>query len=68
MSASENDPQPHHDASRTVRLPGIENEEIGLGDAIKRATAAIGIRPCSACAQRAAYLNQRIVFAPRKPH
>ena len=30
-----------------VRLPGfIVDEEVGLGDAIKRATYAIGIKPC----------------------
>ena len=38
-----------------VRLPGfISDEDIGLGDVIKRATSAIGIRPCGSCEQRAA--------------
>jgi hypothetical protein len=50
--------------SREVRLPGfILHEEIALGDLIKRATSTVGIRPCGACAERAARLNRRIVFS-----
>jgi hypothetical protein len=46
-----------------VRLPGfITDEEIGLGDAIKRATYALGIRACGGCEQRAAALNRWMVF------
>jgi hypothetical protein len=46
-----------------VRLPGfVRDEEIGLGDAIKRANASAGIRPCGGCAQRAAALNRWVVF------
>ncbi len=49
-----------------IRIPGfITDEEIGLGDCIKRITYAIGIKPCSPCEQRAAALNRRVVFAPR---
>jgi hypothetical protein len=51
-----------HEAFR-VRLPGflIENET-GLGDVIKRATSAFGIRPCSGCEDRAGALNRWVVF------
>jgi hypothetical protein len=46
-----------------VRLPGfIKDEEIGLGDAVKRVTYAMGIRPCGGCEQRAAALNRWMVF------
>jgi hypothetical protein len=46
-----------------VRLPGfITEKEIGLGDVIKRATSAIGIRPCAGCERRAAALNRWLVF------
>ena len=46
-----------------VRLPGfVKDEEIGLGDVIKRATYSVGIRPCSGCGRRAAALNRRLVF------
>jgi hypothetical protein len=50
-----------------VRLPGfITDEEIGLGDVIKRATSSIGIRPCTGCEQRAARLNRWLVFTGRR--
>lgn len=49
-----------------VRLPGfIADEEIGLGDVVKRATYAVGIRPCGGCARRAAALNRWLVFSGR---
>ena len=33
--------------TRKVRLPGfVRDEDIGLGDAIKSVTSALGIRPC----------------------
>jgi hypothetical protein len=52
-----------------MRLPGfILDEDIGLGDAIKRATYAVGIRPSSdcGCEQRASVLNRWVVFSPRR--
>jgi hypothetical protein len=53
-----NEPKPHR-----VRLPGfLIEEEIGLGDVIKRTTYAIGIKPCSGCEKRAATLNQWLHF------
>lgn len=56
------DPRPHR-----VRLPGFITEtEIGLGDVIKRATSAIGIRPCDDCAKRAAMLDRWMVFSGRR--
>jgi hypothetical protein len=46
-----------------IRLPGfIRDEEIGLGDVVKRVTYAAGVRPCGGCEKRAAALNRRIVF------
>lgn len=42
-----------------VRLPGfLVEEDIGLGDAIKRITYAMGIKPCGGCERRAAALNR----------
>jgi hypothetical protein len=50
-----------------VRLPGfITDETIGLGDAVKRATSAVGIRPCAPCAARAERLNRWVVFTGRR--
>lgn len=52
---------------RNVRLPVFISEEpVGLGDVIKRATSAIGIKSCGGCAQRAARLNSRVAFTGRR--
>lgn len=60
--ANEPERQPYR-----VHLPGfITEEEIGLGDAIKRATSAFGIAPCEGCAQRAAMLNRWMVFSSQR--
>ena len=57
--ATDPGPKPHR-----VRLPGfITEEEIGLGDAIKRVTYAVGIKPCGGCEKRAAALNRWMVFS-----
>lgn len=57
-SLSQNEHPPHR-----VYLPGfIADEEIGLGDAIKRTTSHFGLKPCGGCEQRAAALNRWIVF------
>jgi hypothetical protein len=46
-----------------IRLPGfIKEEERGLGDAIKRVTYAMGIKPCAGCEKRAATLNRWMPF------
>lgn len=51
--------QPHK-----VRLPGfIVDQEVGLGDVIKRVTSAVGISPCGECGRRAALLNGWVVFS-----
>jgi hypothetical protein len=51
-----------------VRLPGfVQNDEVGLGEAIKRATTRAGIRPCGGCSRRAETLNRWVVFSPRTP-
>jgi hypothetical protein len=47
-----------------IRLPGfLIEEEIGLGDALKRTTYAVGIKPCSGCDKRANALNRWMVFS-----
>ena len=46
-----------------IRLPGfIVENEIGLGDLIKRATSSMGIKTCGGCEQRATLLNGWFVF------
>lgn len=55
--------QPHR-----VRLPGfLTEEDVGLGDLIKRATSSVGIRPCGGCERRAAVLNHWLIFSSRHP-
>ncbi len=50
-----------------VRLPGfIIDEDVGLGDVVKKATSIVGIRPCGGCADRARRLNNWMVFANRR--
>jgi len=54
--------------SRPMRLPGFLNEqEIGLGDVIGRATSYAGIKACAGCQRRTAILNRWIVFGGRPP-
>ena len=57
------DPQALREPHR-ARLPGFlaPAEEVGLGDVIKRATSAAGVRPCGGCARRAESLNRWMVF------
>lgn len=53
---------------RRVRLPGfIGDEEIGLGDVIKRTTSYLGMRPCGGCSARADALNRWLVFTKSRP-
>ncbi len=53
--------QPHR-----VRLPGfVGDEQIGLGDVVKRLTYAVGIKACRGCERRAAALNRWMLFTRR---
>jgi hypothetical protein len=50
-------------ASRRVRLPGfVGDEDIGLGDVVKRTTSYFGIRACGGCEQRRVTLNRWVAF------
>lgn len=66
---SESDGKTHESkrSDRPLRLPGfIAEEDIGLGDVVKRVTYAVGIKPCLGCEQRAAKLNRLVVFSGRR--
>lgn len=66
MNEAETDRAQAGQPAYRVRLPGfVTDEEIGLGDAIKRVTYAFGIRPCGGCERRAAALNRWFVFTGR---
>jgi hypothetical protein len=62
-NAAEKQPQPEGTKHR-VRLPGfLVEEEIGLGDLIKKTTYAIGMKnSCAGCERRAAALNRWMKF------
>lgn len=66
--AKNNEPVKSESHSYRVRLPGfITNEDVGLGDVIKRATSSVGIGPCGSCERRAAALNRWLTFTGRRP-
>jgi hypothetical protein len=52
-----------------VRVPGFlkDDEEVGLGDVIKKVTATARVAPCGGCERRAAALNRWIAFSGRRP-
>jgi hypothetical protein len=62
-SASNDSPDKSERPPQRMRLPGfITDEQVGLGDAIKRATSYFGIQPCGGCERRATVLNRWMVF------
>jgi hypothetical protein len=61
------DPDQNEHLPHRVRLPKfITDEEIGLGDVIKRSTSYLGIQPCGGCGRRADALNRWLVFTNRQ--
>jgi hypothetical protein len=62
QGASRSDHQPYR-----MRLPGfISDQEVGLGDVIKRVTYGLGIKPCGGCERRADALNRWLAFSGRR--
>jgi hypothetical protein len=56
--------QPRSQNQGGIRLPGFINDgDVGLGDLIKRATHALGVKPCGECERRAARLNRWLIFS-----
>jgi hypothetical protein len=63
----ENTRENKRSAHPRVRLPGfIADEDVGLGDVVKRITYAVGIKPCRGCGQRATTLNRWVMFSGRR--
>ena len=59
----------HPEGPYRVHLPGFVadvEEEVGLGDLIRRATSAFAVRPCGGCERRAAALNRWLVFTSQE--
>ena len=52
-----------------VSLPGfLVDEDLGLGDALKRLTSFVGISPCGSCQSRAETLNRWVHFTGNRPN
>ena len=51
-----------------VKLPGflMDEEDVGLGDLIKRITTSVGIKPCGGCSKRAETLNNWVTFSGKE--
>ena len=67
MTGKESDNRQDERPDHGVRLPSfVTDEDVGLGDVVKRMTYAVGIRPCRGCEQRAAALNSWVRFSGRR--
>ncbi len=67
MNENEGDTQQRKPPAHRLRIPGfITDEDVGLGDAVKRITYAVGVRPCGGCEGRAATLNRWLAFSGRR--
>ena len=67
MNEKDGNHQEKERPAHRLRLPGfLANEDVGLGDAVKRMTYAVGVRPCGGCEQRAATLNRWLAFSGRR--
>lgn len=63
MSNNSSEPRTNKRPPYRARLPGFVNaEDIGLGEAVKRVTSRVGIRPCGHCLRRAAALDRRVII------
>ncbi len=58
-----NDAEQNESHPYRMRLPGfITEEEVGLGDVVKRVSHTFGIKPCGGCERRAAMFNRWLLF------
>ncbi|MFC8618020.1 hypothetical protein ACFT9M_16615 [Micromonospora purpureochromogenes] len=49
-----------------LRIPGFVNDQdVGLGDVVKRVTSMAGVKTCRGCEGRAATLNRWVTFSGR---
>ena len=57
------DPRRDAHGPHRVHLPRfVTDDDVGLGDVIKRVTHTVGIKTCGACERRAAALNRWFPF------
>jgi len=66
MNSHNDEPTDSSPSRHRVRLPGfVGDEEIGLGDVVRRVTSSFSTRPCAGCRRRAATLNRWMTFDGR---
>jgi len=53
---------PKHEKAMIVPVPLRLEQDVGLGDLMKRVAAGIGARPCQGCDRRAERLNRLVMF------
>jgi hypothetical protein len=46
-----------------IPVPGL-TRSVGLGQAVKSLTSALGVAPCSGCQRRALAMDRRVVIGP----
>jgi hypothetical protein len=46
-----------------IPVPGLRTG-VGLGQAVKKVTTSLGVRPCGGCEKRAAAMDRRVMFGP----
>ncbi len=63
---TDRDPETLPQAAHRLVVPGLIGREVGLGEVVKRATRAVGIRPCAPCQRRAEVLDRWLVLTPDK--
>jgi hypothetical protein len=67
VTGKDDDIRQSEGAAHRVRLPGfVTDEDIGLGDVVKRMTYAVGVSPCGGCERRVAALNRWMTFSGRR--
>ena len=64
MTGKQGDNRERERPPHRVHLPGfVTDEDIGLGDVVKRMTYAVGLRPCGGCERRATALNSWVALS-----
>ena len=60
LNANYDEPAP--DPRFQVPVPFYHGQTVGLGDAIRQVTQAVGLEPCTPCEERQRALNQMMQF------
>lgn len=64
LDEPQNQPAQSRPEPMEMRLPFVQQQGIGLGDAVARLTQAFGVPACQPCKQRQQMLNDRLRLMP----